>query len=194
MSPKLLNVLLIILPVSLYYGYIEPMYTGQPGIVWTPESSIVVLQSQNVEYQNAFNQIEAIEREVIKLNGDYTAVGQDLKNKVALLLPNEINEIKLRNEVISIASKVGIAVSDLSVNPITRQTIPKLQGYKVSFSVTGHYVDLKKMFAKYEKSTRLFILINVSIERSFADGNKVKEGDDIQSLKATIVYDVYYLK
>lgn len=192
MSPKLLNILLIMLPVSLYYGYIEPVYTGQPGFVWTPESSIMALQAENVEYKNAFNQIEAIENEINKLNGDYIAINQDLKNKVNMLLPSEINEIKLRNEVNSIASKMGIAISNLTVLEITRQTAPKLKGYKVSFSVKGHYIDLKKMFERYEKSTRLFILSSISIKKSFSD--QIKEDDDVQLLDAIVSYDVYYLK
>lgn len=200
MSPKLLNILLILVPVLLYFGYIHPIYTGEPGLVWTPEKNIFVLRSLNVQYQNSINQISLIQNQMDQLNKDYNAVDEETKKKIGIMLPDTINPIKLRSEVASIADKSGTAITDIVVVPINsniRNGNQKLSGYKVSFSTKAHYPVLKSLISNYEKNMRLFILESIAIDKIVkkpGEENKIEVDDDDETLTSAITFNVYYLK
>jgi hypothetical protein len=115
MSPKLLNILLIALPAVLFYGYLMPYYTGEGGLVWTPEKSIKTLQVENVLFANTLKQTGIIKDAAEKFEKDYNSFDADTKQKISTMLPDTIDPVKLRNEVINIAAKTGVAISGLKV-------------------------------------------------------------------------------
>ena len=116
MSPKLLTILLILLPVTLYLGYVSPMYSGNPGLIWTPERSLPVLKSTNVLLSQSLNQIDIVQREADSISKEYSVIDPQLIATTTLLLPDSIDPIKLRNEVLNIGNKSGIAISDLAIS------------------------------------------------------------------------------
>ncbi len=193
MSPKLLNILLIVTSAVLYIGYLKPMYTGTPGIVWTPEKSLSALKNENVQYANAINQIELIRREAEKINKEYEAIDKEVVTKAELFLPNAIDPLKLRNDVISIASKSGIAISGLTVTQDTRDSF-----YKVSFAMKTRYSLFKNFIQNYEKSTRVFSLSVLTIARFKDEENKnltLSEIEDNEGkLNIRVESRVYYKK
>lgn len=193
MSPKLLNFLLVILPVVLYYGYIDPMYNGGTGLIWAPEANIQVLKSVNVQYEDAFKQINDLDREVKKINTNYENLDPAIKDKVAMMLPDSIDPVKLRNEVISIANKSNVAISGLKVTETNKTPSANLGVYTVSFSVKSHYPPLKELLAAYERSMRFFVLNNVSIDK-WTKRNESTEVDDIEMLSSSVAFNVYYLR
>ena len=199
MSPKLLNILLVLTPLVLYYGYLDPMYTGAPGFIWTPESSIFALQSRNVQYANSLNQIDLIEQEVGKLYKDYQSIDVDAKTKVSTLLPDTLDPIKLRNEVVSIANRSGVAITGLQVTPDTKIQSKDTKGYLISFSFKSHYSVAKALMENYEKSMRLYLLDSVAIQRvdkKTTDNSPTQSGpiDDNETLTTAVIFRVYYLK
>ena len=196
MSPKLLNILLILLPVSLYFGYIEPAYTGNTGFVWTPDSSIVALRSEKVQYENSIAQVELIQAELDKINKDYLGLDKTIKEKIEIMLPDNIDQFKLRNEVTSIANKANIAISSFKVNPVLVSENPKISGYKVSFSVQGDYSTIKILIESFEKNMRFFLIDNITINRRIKKDDTDKNFTDINetSLDSIISFNVYYLK
>ena len=183
------------LPLSLYYGYINPIYTGQPGLVWTPEKNIFVLRSVNVQYQNAINQISLIQNQAEQLDKDYNAIDAAIKNKVAIMLPDSIDPIKLRAEVTSIANKSGVAISDLGITYAQnlKNVNVNLNNYQVSFTVKSHYPALKNLITNYEKSERLFVLDSIIIDK-FIKNPDDKSFDDGETLLTKVVFNVYYLR
>ncbi len=197
MSPKLLNILLILIPAVLYYGYLDPMYNGTPGLIWTPESGIMKLKSENVQMKNALLQLSFIETEVKKLNDDYKKVDPLVKQKAEMLLPDSIDSIKLRNEVLSIADNSGVAISALIVMPaITGKMDPNLKYYTVSFGIKSRYSVFKKAIESYEKSTRLFILDSVAIVKAKKSDTQVQSSvvDDSEALDIRVTFKVASLK
>lgn len=190
MSPKLFNILLVITPAVLYYGYIQPMYNGTPGFVWTPEKSLSVLKNENVQYVNAINQLPIIDKEAKEINAAYKAINPALLQQVKVLLPNEIDPVKLRNDVVSIASQSGIPISNLSVILDSSG-----QAYKVSFRTRTRYSLFKNFMKNYEKSTRLFVLTDLSIARASAtDAAKNSEEDLSDKLDIMVTSRVYFKK
>jgi hypothetical protein len=200
MSPKLLNILLVLTPTVLYFAYINPMYTGEPGLVFTPEKSIPVLKSESVLRTNALNQFALIESEVNKISKDYKSIDDETKAKVTMLLPDTLDSIKLRNEVVSIANNAGIALTGLKVtNSVKGFQSKEVGSYAVDFSAKGHYSTLKRLMETYEKSMRLFVLDSVIIQRAKkkdkdVDPSLADSGIDDETLTMIISYRVYYLK
>jgi len=202
MSPKLLTILLILLPVALYLGYISPVYSGNPGLVWTPERSLPALKSANLLLSQSLNQIDIVQREAEMVSKEYSAINPELIATTTALLPDSIDTIKLRNEVLNIGNKSGIAIKGLTISPITNLNNPKLGGYKVSFNLSSKYPPFKELMRSYEKSTRLFIIESMTINRitdeelkeKSSSESKVNIVDLEETLNIQVTFRVHYLK
>lgn len=191
MSPKLLNILLIALPAVLFYGYLMPYYTGEGGLVWTPEKSIKTLQVENVLFANTLKQTGIIKDAAEKFEKDYNSFDADTKQKISTMLPDTIDPVKLRNEVINIAAKTGVAISGLKV-----EKDPKGEGglnfYKVTFGVKTRYPTFKTLVESYERNKRFFLLDMATISRPKSDDEEKEIQEDV--LDSTVTFRVYYMK
>lgn len=195
MSPKLLNVLLILIPVAFYYGYIDPMYNGTPGLVWTPQKSISVLKSENVQYTNALNQVSFLEEEIKKIDKNYKAVDGGVIASSTILLPDSLDPYNIRNEVTSIANKAGVAIVGVNVIPSNKIKSPKIGTYTVSFTLIARYPVFKKLMEEYEKSMRLFLIDSVMISRVEEKKGEEKTSviTDKEALNISVTFNVPYL-
>lgn len=195
MSPKLFNFLLVILPVVIYFGYLNPAYTGQPGLVWTPALSVTALKSQNVQYANTINQINLIEKGVMDLNKDYLAIDEATKERMEIMLPDTIDQIKLRNELIQIAAKSNVALQALKVERDLKGD-KNMNFYTVSFALKARYPVFKKFMDSYESNMRFFILESASIQRQERNENDPSAApiDDEEALIINITSRVYYMR
>lgn len=167
MSPKLLNILLIVAPVVLYMVLIKPLLSGT-GTFWAPEMSIKDLQRVNAEYSAALSNTAIIENGIEAIHKDYLKIDTNILNKNAQLLPKQLDEARLRNEVVSIATKQGIAIDSLEVIKDKRGT-KSADFYTVSFSLKSRYPAFKKLLEEYEKSTRFYHIESLSISRQKED-------------------------
>jgi hypothetical protein len=200
MSPKLLNILLVIVPIVLYIGYIDPVYTGASGLIWTPEKSIFALKSENVQYANTLKQVSLVEDEMNKIYKDYQSVGQATTTKALMLLPDRIDAIKLRSEVLAIANKTGVAIDGLNITEGGSKSVTDkdLGYYTVTFSTKARYPVFKVLMSNYEKNLRFFYLESASLIRP--DKDKTQQDvknvtlDDGESLDANVIFKVHYLK
>jgi lipid A disaccharide synthetase len=184
------------LPAALYLGYIDPVYSGTPGLIWIPESSIFALQAQKVQYENSIAQVDLIESELSKISKEYIDLNKDVKNKVEIILPDNIEQFKLRNEVTSIANKSGLAVSGVKIVEILVNKYPTIGCYRVSFVVKGNYTSIKNLIDGFEKSLRFFIVKEIGISRFIKkdESGNIVSNDNDDTLESTISFDVYYLK
>ena len=149
MSPKLLNVFLVLIPTVLYYGVISPLYTGEAGLIWTPESSIATLKAQNVQYANTINQISLVEQGVTTLNKEYASLDQSILDKTAIMLPDTIqDQVKLRNEILNIANKSGVALNGVSLTIDPKNRDQYVGNYIISFTFKARYAVFKKFRCK----------------------------------------------
>ncbi len=194
MSTKLLNFLLIVLPTVLYFGYISPYYTGSGGFVWTPENSIKNLQILNVQYTNTLNQIGLINDAAESLNKDYHSVDKDMIRNIMIMLPDDIDTVKLRNEVLQIGSSVGVAINNIKIEKDTRSD-KRFNFYRISFDIKTKYSTFKKFMEEYEKNKRVFSLEKATISRPIRDeDDKTFKAEDADILNIAIVSRVYFMK
>lgn len=193
MSPKLLNILLLLIPITLYFGYISPFYTGEEGLVWTPERSLPSLQAENVQYINTLQQMELIKSKAKELNDNYRSFSQEDKTKIFTMLPDTVDPVKLQNEVIVIAARSGVALNGVKVEKDLKGD-KGLNFYKVNFSVRTKYSTFKTLMENYEKNKRVFILESATIARPKLDQSqreRVQIPEDM--LDFNVVFRVYYV-
>ncbi len=196
MSPKLLNILLLLIPVIFYYGVFNPLYTGNPGLVWTPESSIAALQASNVQHSNTLSLVSEVQRGIKKINEDYKVVDATTIKKFEAMLSDKIDPIKLKKEVITIAETEGVAISGLSVREDVRFPVPGTGSYVISFSIKAKYSTIKSLLQAYETSTRFYTIESFAVRQQ--ELKSLSEADiknnDKEALQASVEYRVYYLK
>ena len=196
MSPKLLNVLLLLIPVVMYYGFIEPMITGNPGMVWTPSNSIKGLQATNVQYINAANIVSTITMDMKKVNKDYLDISTSTIEKVGIMLPDTIDIFKLRKEVVSIADKVGVSIADPAITENPRNTDQSVQSYLITFALKAKYPKIKELLQEYEKNMRFYSVESMTIKIKDKKGLSAEEllSFDSETLDVEISYTVASLK
>lgn len=183
------------MPVIMYYAVFEPLYKGNPGLIWTPESSIAGLQSKNVQYLNTYNLISKVEKDMKRINDHYISIPETTIATVTKMLPDEIDPIRLRNEVISIADSAGIAISTVKITEDNKISVPGTGTYTVTFQVKGKYSDLKNLLESYEKNTRFYNIDSLRISRVDPKDLSAEEllMFDKEHLQTTVNYKVYYL-
>lgn len=194
MTPTNINILLAILPVALYIGYINPMTSEGPGYVWTPNQSIVQLKASDKQYSGALAQLELVEKEIAKVDINYKTVNPEDKKKIGIMLADSVDQIKLRNEIVSLAAKKGVALSGLTVEAEGISSVPLVEAYKVNFSMRVRYPVFKEFIETYEKNMRFFTLNALTIARQDKDLDSSVKIDDIEALDITVSSYVYFLK
>lgn len=183
MSPKLINILLILSSFALYYLVIGPLWTGG-GPIWAPEHGISSLTSLESQYKDTASSADDLSKQGEKLKSQFKAIDDATKQKMALMVPQKIDKVRLLSEVDNIANQSGVALSNVSAVDVA--TVDKLKGsYNISFSVKTTYTKFKEFMRNYENSLRLFTLESVN----FSAPDKI---DDLTDFK--VILKTYYLK
>jgi hypothetical protein len=195
MSPKLLNIVLVLIPAILYNFVYLPLTTGVDSVVMSPKASIRTLQDTNVQYANTLSLLGKIQTDIKKINDDYKSLDPATTSKVLIMLPDSIDTLKLRREVIAIADSAGIAIKEVSVKE-DKGNSATLGAYIVEFSVKARYKNVKLLLEEYEKNLRLYTIESLRIARQDTKTLKAEELQNLdrESLMVTIAYKVNYLK
>lgn len=160
MSPKLLNLLLIVLSFTIYYLVISPLYSGV-GAIWQPEKSITSLKMLNTQYDQTLSQAEGLLKQADALRREYGSLDEASKQKMLVMVPQNIDPLRLLSEMNLIAAESGIGLGAVTYADIPQAT--KLAGaYQLSFAVKTTYPKFKEFMHNYENSLRLFSLQAVS--------------------------------
>lgn len=183
MSKSLLNLLLLASTFALYFLLIQPVYTGVGG-VWQPAQSVESLRTLNAQYDETLSQANDLYGQAETLRGQYSRISNDQKTKMAIMVPDSIDKVRLLSEVHSIAVQSGLTFNELSYSDGT--ALPNGRGSAgISFSVKTSYPQFKALMDNFEKSLRLFSIQNVS----FATGER--EGDN---MTYQVKLETYYIK
>lgn len=179
MSPKLLNLLLLISSGALYYLVISPVYTGESsGVFEIPGDSIQALIKKEADYDATIQTAKDTVTLSKKIKKEYAVFDDATKEKMSIMVPDTINEVKLLNEITKMAILLGLPIDNLGVKDTNGGE------YNVYFTVETTYVEFKNFMSKFEKSARLYTLQSVS----FPPG---KRDEDI--IKFTVALSTYYM-
>ncbi len=185
---------MIITPVVLYLGYIKPVHSGLPGVVFTPEASIVTLRDRNTQYKDTLSKIISVEENINRTEKQYKEIDGDLRKKIETMLPPSIDPIKLRNEIITIGNKNGVAVTNVGVVLNQRNQNKDLGSYLVTFNLISRYPAFKSFIEAYEKNLRFYVHDSVTIKRQEEKSGDVDKIEDPEALSISVTSKVYYFK
>lgn len=187
MSKNLLNLLLFVASGALYYLVISPLYKGG-GTLWSPEQTVQSQKALLDQYSGTIGNAEKVASEASNLYKQYQSVDEETKNRIKYIVPDSIDPIRLRSEVIGIAANKGFAV----VSPTFTQDLQKKR-YIIKFSVSTTYFRIKELLAEYENSLRLYSIRKVTFSTPKADANGLKK-DDTELINFVIEMETYYMK
>lgn len=179
MTPKLLNTLLLGISFFLYTYVASPLYYGKTSMLFPEGESIKMLTEKNSTYTKTIEALPALTAKAIAAEAAYKSIGEKDKNTILVMVPTEINEIKLMSEITDIGAATGLPLDSMGIKD-------KGNGeYSVSFSVVTTYTNFKTIMKFWENSMRLFRLQSVT----FSPGKK--EDDPI---KFSVELSTYYMK
>lgn len=183
MSKNLFKLLLGVGSFAIYYIILNPLYTGM-GSIWQPERSISSLRDLNLQYSETLQQANTLYAQAENLRTQYNSIPDLAKEKMGLMVPDNVDPVRLLNEVNNIANQTGLAISDLGYIS-SPQTMGNYGTYTVSFTVTTTYSKFKELMHNYETSLRLFTIKNVAFAVSQKDSALI----DFQ-----VKLETYYIK
>jgi hypothetical protein len=193
-----LPIALIVASVGIFMVYINPTYTADTGAVDNAGKSIKELQVVEKDYTDAFaktREIRAIYDGL--LNKFNTVSGTSNDEKIAKLLPDHIDSVRLIIDLNNIAFRYGMSLSNIFLTlPVsaskssatsgqvaptqTSSGVPASVGpdyrlydsIKLSFSVTGTYSNFSAFLKDLESSLRLIDVTSLT----FSSGKFAQPG------------------
>jgi hypothetical protein len=160
MSKNLLYLLLISASFALYFIAIKPLYTGAGGVM-QPEKGIKDLRTLNSQYDDTLSRADALMNQAESMHAQYSRVTEEDKAKMAVMVPDSIDKVRLLSETLGIAMDAGFALNDLSYAE-SGGVLGGKGGISLSFSVKTTYPRFKVLMNNFEKSMRLFSIESVS--------------------------------
>jgi hypothetical protein len=183
MSKNLLNLLLIVAIFAMYYLVISPMYKGTGG-VWQPQQSITMLKEMNKQYDETLAQAESLSVQAEQLKSDYARISDEDKAKMAIMVPDSIDKVRLLSEVVNVASKIGMPLNELSYAEGASNQSGRGSAL-VSFTTKTTYAKFKEFIDAFEKSMRLYSIQSVSFSAPDKEG---------ELINFQVKLETYYMK
>lgn len=178
MSPKTLNIFLMISSVMLYNYVINPLYSGATSPLFEPDQDIKKLVEKRDTYSKTIEAFPGIVDEATTMQAQYDSIQEVDRKKILTMVPVSVNDVKLMSELTNIGVDSGVPIDGMGIKD-------KGGYYSVSFSVMTTYTNFKKIMTYWENSMRLFTLQSVS----FSPGKTEEE-----EIKFTVELSTYYMK
>lgn len=164
MSPKLLNIFLILATVAIYYMVVVPLYTGK-GTLFNPGYGLRELQTKKAEANVAIEQLNTIIQDSEKLKSEYKSITEEDKEMLSVMVPNRSDVVRLNSEFDSMFTDLNIKPDNFSVSN-SQTSNPESGEYTISFSVAVTYEEFKRIVDGLDKSKRLLVLSSAGVSAS----------------------------
>ena len=166
--------ILIIISIGTFFMYIDPNYRGRN--LTSGQASIVELQEEDANYQEALNNDRAIREQRQKLQDKKGTFSLSDLEKLNKLLPDNIDNIKLIIEMNNIAKKHNLVLKGAKLDTSLTTDSPKLGADNnkygtigISFSVTSSYEKFQSFLQDLEKSLRLVEITDLAVAGNNTD-------------------------
>ncbi|KKR43695.1 MAG: hypothetical protein UU10_C0015G0014 [Parcubacteria group bacterium GW2011_GWF1_40_6] len=157
----IMPIILIAISITLFFVFANPIY-----------NEISVLRGEVASYNEALDNSKALENERDKLTAKYNAINPENLTKIAKLLPENVDNIRLILEIEQIALPYGMVLKDVKYDTTdagaaatgsaaiqgggATKTSPKDYGiFDLSFSTTGTYNNFINFTKDLENNLRI---------------------------------------
>ncbi len=160
--------ILIIVSIGTFFAYIDPNYRHTN--LDSGKKSIIELQNEVEQYEEALNNINKISAKRDALIKDKSSISADDLSKLEKLLPDNIDNIKLVIDIRNIAEKNSLVLKSIKLNTLNNsesdrigQDNNKYGTVGLSFSVNSSYENFQRFLTDLEKSLRLVEINELSV-------------------------------
>lgn len=156
------NIALIVLAIGLFFSFTSPAY-----------QEVKTLQTSANEYRSVIDNISHIAETRDALLVNYESIPQIEIDRLAKVLPDNIDAVRLALDLDTIAGRYGVAVKDLQVETKPDQNLAlavlpgRAQPYQsatVTFSFVSNYGNFAKLLADLERSLRIMDVRSVTFK------------------------------
>lgn len=217
-------IILILASVGMFFGYINPTYTGMTGATEMSDKSIKELQSEENDYKDALNKTAEIERVRTGLSDQYKKINPSDQTRIEKLLPDHIDSVRLIIDINNIAQKYGMSLTNIILTasgllPIAPKvnaaasTPPsgsapsastfvgpddrQYDSIKLGFTVTGTYDNFVQFLKMIEESLRVVDVTSIAFSGAKTGSPVLTQGSAAPASNLytyTMTIRTYYLK
>ncbi|MCR4310980.1 MAG: hypothetical protein NUV54_00190 [Candidatus Taylorbacteria bacterium] len=212
---NLLPVILLLSSIGLFFGYINPAYTGDTGSVDTAGKSIKELKLEDADYTDALTKTAEIERVRSGLSEKLNSISPSNLEKIEKFLPDHIDAVRLIIDINNLAQKYGMSLTNLVLTasgevPTTKKVVtpgapigPDTRPYssiKLGYTVTGTYDNFVQFLKELEESLRVVDIMSLSFSTDKSKIPLLGQGPDLSPVNAsdaftyTMTIRTYFLK
>lgn len=102
---RLFPVLLILLAVGLFLGYVNPTYTG----------SITTLSREIHDYDRALASAKQFKEKEVQLTAERNAISPEALSRLQAYLPDSVDNVQLILDLNSLAARSGVSLSNFEI-------------------------------------------------------------------------------
>jgi hypothetical protein len=170
MIPRLFPFFTIAIAIGLFFGYINPTYTGV----------IATLKSQVSNFDRALAAAEEFKQREAQLLAEENAIPADGLARLQSFLPDGVDNVQLILDLNNLATRSGLKISNFAVtqsgdtatapmNTLTGlplATNTPTDSITMSVSATGTYASFRSFLAAAEQSLRPLDLVHMTLQDS----------------------------
>jgi len=194
---NLFGLILLLASAGLFFGFTNPLYTGDSGSAEINKRSIKELRKDEAEYREALERTAEIERVRVGLVSKYNEIKSDDREKIAKLIPDHIDTVRLLIDLSNIAKGYNMTLTSISIgvgngheksNGAKASALlsggsevgavgaigPDAKVYStfgLSFSVSGSYENLVSFVRDLEQNLRLTDITALSLSAGDLSGS-----------------------
>ena len=160
MTGNILAAVFVIASVGMYFGYIN-----------TAISDVKALRSQAEDQQIAFDRTRQIDQRKKDLITKKNNIDQADQDKLAKLIPDTVDTVRLTSDLNGIAAKNLIIIRNIDIKNISQNTDGKTIGpddarfgaLDIGFSVVAPYPNFINFLTDLERSLRIIDVVGITV-------------------------------
>ena len=157
---NLISLIVIMASLGLFFGYIDPTY-----------SKIKNHKAETVEYDRALNNSKDLREERDKLLLRFNEIPELDRDKLAKLLPDDIDNVRLIIDIDEMAKEYGMRIRNFSASTVEKkETIGRDNSaygtLAVSFTTSASYNTFLAFIRDLERSLRVMDVNAISFAAS----------------------------
>lgn len=156
------SLILILLSLGIFYTFTMSQY-----------GDAQTLAAQASEYRNVIDNVSRIAEARDNLLNSYQSISQSEKDRLAKILPDNVDTVAVARDLDTIASRYGISIKSVQIEDpsvvepgaivLPENALPYDRAF-VSFSFVSNYTNFSKFLADLEKSLRIMDVKTVSFQ------------------------------
>lgn len=164
MIGRVLPVVILLVAIGLFLGYVHPTYTG----------AVAAQRAQIQSYDNALAAAETFRAEESKLIAAQEAISPDDRARIEAFLPDGVDNVQLIVDLNALASRSGMRLNDFDISEpeedepgrIALETGGAVEHLDISVTAVGTYAAFRDFLEGVEYSLRPMDLVDLSISDS----------------------------